>query len=104
MLYLTLFAIIGTYICNESFGKKFFNFIEKFNKEGVASNTNSEVIEAVSYGLAKEMKVDDFYIENSKNYKPPQYVEKLPPKQPIASGEVVTIDEVNKILKNFKII
>ena len=47
------------------------------------------------------MKVDDFYVQNSKDYKPPQYVEKLPPKQPIGGGEAVTIDEV-KFLSNTK--
>lgn len=45
------------------------------------------------------MKVDDFYVQNSKDFKPPQYVEKLPPKTPISGGEAVTIDEV----KYFKI-
>ncbi len=55
---------------------------------------SSEVVEAVSYGLAKEMKVDDIYVQNSKDYKPPQYVEKLPPRTPISGGEAVTIDEV----------
>lgn len=54
------------------------------------------------------MKVDDFYIQNSKDFKPPQYVEKLPPKQPLGGGEVVTIDEVRifvciiKIIYHFK--
>ncbi len=52
------------------------------------------MIEAISYGLAKEMKVDDFYVQNSKDYKPPTYVEKLPPKTPIGGGDAVTIDEV----------
>ena len=52
------------------------------------------------------MKVDDFYVQNSKDFKPPQYVDVLPPKQPISGGEAVTIDEVNisfKILNNKKI-
>lgn len=40
------------------------------------------------------MKVDDFYVQNSKDFKPPQYVEKLPPRQNIGGGEAVTIDEV----------
>jgi hypothetical protein len=40
------------------------------------------------------MKVDDFYVQNSKDFKPPQYVEKLPPRQDIGGGEAVTIDEV----------
>jgi len=61
------------------------------------------------------MKVDDFYIQNSKDYKPPQYVAKLPPKQPLGGGDVVTIDEVRflfnlyymffqRVKKYFKII
>lgn len=58
-------------------------------------------MEAISYGLAKEMKVDDFYVQNSKDFKPPQYVDKLPPKQPIGGGEVVTIDEVNFFIMIF---
>lgn len=68
--------------------------LDNLSKEGTASNASSEVVEAISYGLAKEMKVDDFYVQNSKDFKPPQYVEKLPPKQPIGGGEAVTIDEV----------
>lgn len=86
MLYLTLIAIFGTLLCNEN--------LSKLSKEGTASNSSNEVVEAVSYGLAKEMKVDDFYIQNSKDFKPPQYVERLPPKIPISGGEAVTIDEV----------
>jgi hypothetical protein len=58
-------------------------------------------VEAISYGLAKEMKVDDFYVQNSKDFKPPQYVDKLPPKQPIGGGEAVTIDEVNFFIMIF---
>jgi hypothetical protein len=42
------------------------------------------------------MKTDDFYVQNSKDYKPPQYVDKLPPKFPIGGGETITVDEVNK--------
>jgi len=68
--------------------------LDAVSKEGSASNVSNEVVEAVSYGLAKEMKVDDFYIQNSKDYKPPQYVERLPPKTPIPSGEAITVDEV----------
>jgi hypothetical protein len=56
------------------------------NKEGVSSNTSSESVEAISYALAKEMKTDDFYIQNSKDYKAPQIVEKLPPKTDLNSG------------------
>jgi hypothetical protein len=64
------------------------------NKEGLASNTGFETVEAVSYALAKEKKTDDFYIQNSKDYKAPILVEKLPPKTPLGAGEITTIDEV----------
>lgn len=95
MLYLTFFAILGTLICNEN--------LNKFSKEGFASNSSNELVEAISYGLAKEMKVDDFYIQNSKDYKPPQYVDKLPPKTNISGGEAVSVDEVifSVVLKIF---
>ena len=49
------------------------------------------------------MKVNDFYVQNSKDFKPPQYVEKLPPRTPLSGGEAVTIEEVKKyflILQN----
>jgi hypothetical protein len=42
------------------------------------------------------MKTNDFYVNNSKDYKPPQYVDKLPPKTQIGGGEAVMVDEVNK--------
>jgi hypothetical protein len=45
------------------------------------------------------MKTDDYYVNNSKDYKPPQYVERLPPRVPIGGGEAITIDEVNKKIK-----
>jgi hypothetical protein len=60
----------------------------------MATNTSSEAVEAVSYALAKEKKTDDFYVQNSKDYKNPLMVERLPPKVPLGGGEVVTIDEV----------
>jgi hypothetical protein len=44
--------------------------------------------------LAKALKTDDFYVNNSKDYKAPKYVDKLPPQTPIGGGEAVTIDEV----------
>jgi hypothetical protein len=57
------------------------------------------MVEAISYGLAKEKKTDDFYVQNSKDYKPPIYVERLPPKVPLGGGVIETIDEV-KIKNN----
>ena len=55
------------------------------------------MVEAVAYGLAKEMKTNDYYLQNSKDFKPPQIVEKLPPKTNLNTGPVETIDEVYKI-------
>jgi len=60
----------------------------------MASNTASESVEAISYALAKEKKTDDFYIQNSKDYKAPTLVERLPPKVPLGGGAIETVDEV----------
>ena len=43
------------------------------------------------------MKTSDFYVNNSKDYKPPTYVDKLPPQVALGGGPPVTIDEVNNI-------
>jgi hypothetical protein len=43
------------------------------------------------------MKTDDIYVQNSKDYKAPLLVERLPPKVPFTTGEIQTIDEVNFI-------
>lgn len=66
------------------------------SKVGVASNDKNEFVEAISYGLAKELKTDDFYVQNSKDFKNVEYVEKLPPRKPIAEGVVETVEEVIK--------
>ena len=95
MFYLTIFAILSLSLCEEFTSKLFINLINyKDEKEGVSTNNSKETIEAVSYGLAKALKTDDFYVNNSKDYKPPTYVDKLPPKTPIGGGDAVTIDEV----------
>ena len=60
----------------------------------MATNVSSETVDAVSYALAKEKKTDDFYVQNSKDYKNPLLVERLPPKVPLGGGEIATIDEV----------
>jgi hypothetical protein len=67
------------------------------NKEGVATNMGTDNVEAVSYALAKEKKTDDFYVQNSKDYKAPLLVERLPPKMPLGGGEIATVDEVLNI-------
>ena len=87
MFYLAIFAILSLSLCEEFSSEK----------EGVATNASKETIEAVSYALAKNLKTDDFYVNNSKDYKPPTYVDKLPPQVALGGGPPVTIDEVNKI-------
>jgi hypothetical protein len=67
------------------------------NKEGVSSNTSNESAEAISYALAKEMKTDDFYIQNSKDYKAPQIVEKLPPKVDLNVGPAENAEEMPSV-------
>jgi hypothetical protein len=64
------------------------------NKEGMSTNSSNEVVEAISYALAKEKKTDDFYIQNSKDFKSPQIVEKLPPKIDLNGGPAENIDEI----------
>lgn len=64
------------------------------NSEGVASNSNSETVEAITYGLGKEMKLDQIYVENSHDYKNPTLVEQLPPRTPISDNQVETVEEV----------
>lgn len=58
----------------------------------MSSNTGTETVEAVSYGLAHEMKIDNFYVQNSKDYKSPTMVAVLPPKAPINTGPAETVD------------
>jgi hypothetical protein len=55
------------------------------------------MVEAITYGLAKEQKVSDFYIQNSKDFKTPTMVDKLPPKMPLSGGAPETIDEVKTL-------
>ena len=64
------------------------------NSEGVATNLNAETVEAITYGLANEMKLDQLYIENQKDYKNPALVNQLPPRTPISDNKIETVDEV----------
>ena len=64
------------------------------NSEGLATNLNSETVEAVTYGLANQMKLDQIYVENQKDYKSPAIVNVLPPRQPISDNTVETVEEV----------
>jgi hypothetical protein len=65
------------------------------NSEGLATNLNSETVEAVTYGLANQMKLDQVYVENQRDYKNPTYVNVLPPRAPISDSVIETVDEVS---------
>lgn len=77
--------------------------LKKANSESLKKLEKSEVIESVSYALANELKTDDFYVQNSKDFKSVQYVNTLPPRKPISDGVVETIEEV-KTISNFFVI
>ncbi len=64
------------------------------NTEGTASNLNAEAVEAVTYGLAKEMKLDQIYVQNSGDYKAPAIVNQLPARTPFTDNQIETVDEV----------
>src|SRR5690349_15177299 len=55
------------------------------------------MIEAISYALAKEKKTNDFYVQNSKEFKNVLLVEKLPPKVPMGGGAAETVDEIPSV-------
>jgi hypothetical protein len=65
------------------------------NKEGSSSNMGTDTVEAITYGLANSMKMDQFFVDNQKDFKPPQIVEKLPPRALLTGGNVETVEEVN---------
>jgi len=48
---------------------------------------------AVNYALAKT-KSQDIFVTNEKDYKTPSFVDKLPMKQPIDTGNAETADEI----------
>ncbi len=48
---------------------------------------------ASAYSIAKT-KVDQYFVNNQKGYSSPKYVAKLPPREKIGGGKIVTIDEV----------
>ncbi len=68
------------------------------NTEGSATNLNSETVEAVTYGLANQMKLDQIYVQNSADYKNPTIVEQLPAKSPISDHNIETVEEVISII------
>jgi len=61
---------------------------------GEASNTSKESTMAVNYSLAKAAKTSDVYVTNEKDFKTPSFVDKLPMRQPIDTGNPEVIDEV----------
>ena len=54
---------------------------------------SENLVDSVSYALG-QVKTNDFYVQNSKDFKNPLLVEKLPPKTPLTGGTIETIDEL----------
>lgn len=72
------------------------NKVNSLNAVGLTTNSESNTVEAVTYGLANAMKMDDIYIQNSKDYKTPTIVQILVPSQNLApTGETISVDEVS---------
>ena len=69
--------------------------METLQKASNNANEKNEVAESMSFELQSEMKTNDFYLQNSNDFKSVQYVNTLPPKKPISDGVVETVDEVN---------
>jgi hypothetical protein len=68
--------------------------LETLQKADKKANEKTKYVESISYALAKEMKTNDFYVQNSKNYKSAQFVDTLPLKNNISDGVIETVDEV----------
>lgn len=62
------------------------------NKIGESSNTGEKIQYAISFAVGK-VHTDQFYLENSKDFKSVQIVKKLPKRKPIG-GQIATIEEV----------
>ncbi len=75
-------------------------YSETLQKESNNALEKNEVIESVSFSLAKELKTNDFYVANSKDFKSAEYVKILPVKKPISDGVIETIDEVKCLFIN----
>lgn len=71
------------------------NKVNSLNAVGSSSNTDTSAVEAVTYALANAMKMDDIYVENSKDYKSPTIVPKISPHQQLGNtGQIETVEEV----------
>jgi len=75
------------------------NFTIVKEQIGVSSNlgTENETLDAISYGVAAT-KSDQFFVNNQKGYITPNYVNTLPPRQPIAGGQIETVEEVSNLI------
>lgn len=69
------------------------------DKVGVSTNSSSEDTIAVSYSLAKS-NVNQYYLDNQQDFKAPQYVDVLPPKEKFLRGKIESVDEVRNYLFN----
>lgn len=64
------------------------------DKIGVSSNNNNKVEYAVSFATGK-VHTDQYYLENSNDFKSVKIVKKLPKRKEIR-GKITSIDEVIK--------
>lgn len=89
-----LFVVSNVILSSLNFARN--HLIYQLEKEqiGVSSNLGNGNVEAISYGIAAT-KSDQFFINNQKGYVTANYVNTLPPRQPIAGGQIETVEEVN---------
>jgi hypothetical protein len=64
----------------------------EMNKIGESSNTSEKIQYAVSYAVGK-VHTDQFYLENSSDFKSVEIVKKLPKRKQLR-GKIQSIDEV----------
>ena len=66
---------------------------------GFYSSEGNEKVDAISYSMDGK-KSDQFFINNQKGYITPNYVNTLPPRKPIAGGQIETVEEVSFYIYN----
>jgi hypothetical protein len=77
-------------ICNENASGNYLLTLENKKSTETTSVETSNTVESSTYALGRA-KMDDFYVQNSNQFKTVQIVEHLPPKEKIG-GDVVTVD------------
>jgi len=84
LLSITLVLIIFTY-CSEN--------LSGLDKIGNGSNDKINSVASVAYGKAK-ITTDQYFINNQKGYSTPKYIAKLPAREAIKGGKIVSITEL----------